>query len=39
MTNLQEYLADTNPTKAFSVLRPSRIVPEANGLRLEGLAL
>ena len=36
MTNLQEYLADTNPTNAISVLCLSRIVPEANGLRLEG---
>jgi len=30
-----EYLADTNPTNAHSVLRLSRIVAEANGLRLE----
>jgi hypothetical protein len=35
MPNLLEYLADTNPTNALSVLRISRIVPEANGLRLE----
>jgi hypothetical protein len=28
-------VADTNPTNAVSVLRLSRIVPEANGLRLE----
>ncbi len=35
MSNLFEYLADTNPTNALSVLRLSRIVPEANGLRLE----
>jgi hypothetical protein len=33
--NLFEYLADTNPTNALSVLRLTRIVPEANGLRLE----
>jgi hypothetical protein len=35
MPNLLEYLADTNPTNALSVLRVSRIVPEANGLRIE----
>ena len=35
MPNLFEYLADTNPTNALSVLRFSRIVPEANGVRLE----
>jgi hypothetical protein len=35
MPNLFEYLADTNPTNALSVLRISRIVPEANGLRIE----
>jgi hypothetical protein len=35
MANLLEYLADTNPTNALSVLRLARIVPEANGLRLE----
>ena len=33
--NLSEYLADTIPTNALSVLRFSRIVPEANGVRLE----
>ncbi len=35
MPNLFEYLADTNPTNALSVLRLSRIVPETNGVRLE----
>jgi hypothetical protein len=35
MSNLSEYLADTNPTNAISVLRLSRIVPEANGVSLE----
>jgi hypothetical protein len=35
MSNLMEYLADTNPTKAPSVLRFSRIVLGTNGLHLE----
>ena len=35
MPNLLEYLADTNPTNALSVLRFSSIVTEANGLRIE----
>jgi hypothetical protein len=35
MPNLLEYLADTNPTNALSVLRVSRIVSEAGGLRIE----
>jgi hypothetical protein len=35
MPTLFEYLADTNPTNALSVLRISRIVTESNGLRIE----
>jgi len=35
LPSLLEYLADTNPTNALSVLRISRMVPEATGLRIE----
>jgi hypothetical protein len=35
MPNWLEYLADTNPTNAVSVLRFTRIVSETDGVRIE----
>lgn len=35
MPNLFEYVADTNPTNALSVLRSSRILAGANALRID----